>query len=276
MNQTDINPDTPGEAPYPPAELSAITGTQIKAKPRRHANRQGRSPLIGVTTNTSKDTPGYQLNQGYARGIEQAGGIPIPLCYELNLRHLVELIDQLDGIVLTGGNDLDPSLYGQEPDISIDLVHPRRQTFEMTLIEEAEQRKLPVLGICLGSQVINVSRGGTLHQHIPDLPRPDALEHRQLGDPGRRHDVVITPGTRLHKIIGRQSLTVNTSHHQASDRLGRGLVACAYATDGVLEAFEDTSYPFLLAIQWHPERLLDEPEHLRLFEALIQAARQGR
>jgi putative glutamine amidotransferase len=152
-------------------------------------------------------------------------------------------------------------------------MHEARERFEFALIAEVEKRKLPALGVCFGSQLMNVYRGGSLIQFLPEQ-KTDALEHRRLKDqPPGRHAVKLDTSSQLGRAIGTSDLSVNTYHKQAVKQIGRGLKIIATAPDGVIEAFEDPSLPLFAAVQWHPERLIDEPEHLAPFKLLVEKAK---
>ena len=217
----------------------------------------------------------YMLPYDYATSIERAGGLPWPLPYMTQLELISEIVDRLDGIVFSGGDDLDPSLYGQALHPNAEPIDPDRQRFELALIAEVERRRMPALGICLGCQLMNVHRGGSLNQFLPDVRRDAALEHRKLNDDSRRHTVELEPGTRLAEAVGARQITVNTRHKQSIARPGRGLRVIARAPDGVVEAIEDPEYPFFLAVQWHPENLSHRPEHLAPFRLLVTSARES-
>jgi putative glutamine amidotransferase len=214
----------------------------------------------------------YMLPYDYATSIERAGGLPWPLPYMTDRSLIPEIVDRLDGIVFSGGDDLDPSLYGQALHPKAEPIDPDRQRFELTLIAEVERRRMPALGICLGCQLMNVHRGGSLIQFLPDDDRAGALEHRKLNDDTRRHNVRLEPGTRLAAVVGRDEITVNTRHKQAIARTGNGLRVIAKALDGVVEGIEDPDHPFFMAVQWHPENLSDRPEHLAPFKLLVTSA----
>ena len=173
-------------------------------------------------------------------------------------------------------DDLDPALYGEKRHPGAEPINPDRQRFELALIAEVERRQLPALGVCLGCQLMNVYRGGSLFQFLPDQQRDTKLEHRKLDDDSRRHAVNLEPGTRLAEAVGKREITVNTRHKQAVAKPGKGLRVIAKAPDGVVEAIEDPTLPFFMAVQWHPENLSDRPEHLAPFRLLVEAARRNR
>ena len=231
-------------------------------------------PAIGVTVDRVDGKDQYLSNFSYAAAVATAGGLPLLLPYRLDHGLIGDYLDRLDGVLLTGGADLDPARYGGgDYAAGTHPIDPDRESFELALIAEIERRRLPVLGVCLGSQVMNVHRGGSLHQFLPTVDRPDALEHRSLGPVPLRHGVTVDTDSVLGRAIGRREVSANTYHKQAVDRLGRGLRVIATAPDGVVEAFEDPASPALFAaVQWHPERLIDEAEHLGPFELLVQQA----
>ena len=237
-----------------------------------------RRPVIGITMDYGERPNQYMLTYGYASSIERAGGLPWPLPFKTDLALIPEFVDRLDGILFSGGDDLDPSLYGDARHPNAEPIDPDRQRFELALIAEVERRKMPALGICLGCQLMNVHRGGSLIQFLPDQDRDEAVEHRRLapGDSTRRHPVHLEPGTRLAEAIGKREISVNTRHKQAVARTGKGLRVIAKAPDGVVEAIEDPSHPFFMAVQWHPENISDEPEHLAPFKLLVEQARKAR
>jgi putative glutamine amidotransferase len=240
-----------------------------------------RRPCIGIPTEV---TPGsssqgerklLELPKDYADRVHGAGGLAVllPCTQDAVLRQ--EMIDGLDGLLIPGGNDIDPRLFGQEKHARTRLMDAEQQDFELALLALAETRALPTLGICLGCQAMNVLRQGTLHQHLPDVNGGEreggAIVHSKPGDRVNAHDVEIRPGTRLAEILGVARLAANSRHHQGIDRVGHGLVACARALDGLVEGVEDESLPFWVGVQWHPENL-GGTLHERLFEALVKAA----
>jgi putative glutamine amidotransferase len=229
-------------------------------------------PLIAITVD-SADKPGkYALNTDYPSAIEAAGGLPFPIPYKNSHALIPEFLDLVAGVLLTGGDDMDPARFGQTRHPQAIPIDPAREAFEFALIAEIERRRLPALGICFGAQLMNVHRGGDLHQFLPDLSRDHPVEHRKIGGHALRHPVLVDSHSRLGQAIGKGELSVNTFHKQAINHIGRGLRVVATAPDGVVEAIEDPALPLFSAVQWHPERLTDEPEHLAIFQMLVRAA----
>jgi len=248
---------------------------------RKHSRRE--PPLIGITpdlrTRTStqdRREPLILLQECYTRAILHAGAIPFVLPITPSRSAIREILERLDGIVVSGGNfDIHPRLYGEEPVEGLGEVKEERTEFELELITSALKRDLPMLGVCGGAQAINVALGGSLYQDIATQIR-DAVEHQQgaLKDQGG-HQIKIHEGTRLRRIVGRETLEVNTTHHQAVKQLGKDLVVNATAEDGVIEGIESQSHSFVLGVQWHPEFLTHKDAYQRkIFAAFISACRE--
>jgi putative glutamine amidotransferase len=233
-------------------------------------------PVIGITMDYGDKPRQYMLPYDYTTSIERAGGLPWPLPYMTDRSLIPEIVDRLDGIVFSGGDDLDPALYGETRHPQAEPIDPDRQRFELALIAEVERRRMPALGICLGCQLMNVHRGGSLIQFLPDGERDAKLEHRKMNDTSRRHPVRLEPGTPLADAVGGTEIAVNTRHKQAIGRPGKGLRVIATAPDGVVEGIEDPNHPFFMAVQWHPENLSDRPEHLAPFKLLVNSATSAR
>ena len=238
-------------------------------------------PIIGLTCSfgmTGGERPRLQtyLYAAYTDAVFAAGGLPRPL--PLPPRYDEALLDELladcDGLLFTGGHDIDPRRYGQAPHPRTETLHPRREAFELDLFRRADGRRVPMLAICLGHQVAHVARGGRLVQHVDDLERRTPIRHHDSGRDGSCHDVSIAPGSHLARIVGGERIEVNSRHHQVVDSgcPGRGLRTVALSADGIIEASEDMDGRFLLTVQWHPEDLIDRREHLALFAALVAAA----
>jgi putative glutamine amidotransferase len=231
-------------------------------------------PLIGLTLDAEQPGgyskyPWYALRQNYISALSAAGGLAVALPHEVELA--AAYLDRLDALIVTGGAfDVDPALYGDSERHATVELKATRTSAELALLHGALARNMPVLGICGGEQLLAVALGGSLIQHIPDSVA-DALAHEQStshDQPG--HAVKILPDTLLARIVGLETMQVNTSHHQAVLSPGRSTVN-AVAPDGVIEGIEDPSRKFCLGVQWHPEYLID-PGDNRIFEALVAAA----
>jgi putative glutamine amidotransferase len=234
-------------------------------------------PRIGVSgvirTYEGADRTG--VNAAYVQALLLAGGLPLILSPLMGASLASSALDGLDGLLLTGGEDIDPSWYGAEPSPLLSPPSRDRDLFELALFAVARQRGLPILGVCRGIQLINVAMGGTLVQDIP-TERPGSVEHRPAGPrDSRSHAVRLLPGSRAAKAMGAVSLTVNSSHHQAIQELAPGLAASGWTSDELIEAVEsEAGTPWMLAVQWHPEEMHAQhhaPEH-GLFRALVEEA----
>ena len=230
-------------------------------------------PLIGITTYVTPAKWSYwELEAAlipveYVRAVERAGGraLLVPPSED----GVEETLGALDGLVFSGGSDLDPELYDQEPHEETFGIHEERDRAELALLEAALQRDMPVLAICRGSQVLNVARGGDLVQHLPDVVGDERHKHT----PGAfaDHDVMVEAGTRLGSLLGDHT-PVKSHHHQGIGRIGEGLRVAAHAEDGTVEAVEDPGRRFAVGVLWHPEA----GDDARLFEELVREASQYR
>jgi putative glutamine amidotransferase len=226
-------------------------------------------PVVGITTYvvpakwSSWDQEAALVPADYVRAIERAGGraLLVPPAAD----GIDETLDAVDGLVFSGGADLDPGLYGQEAHAETSGVEEARDRAELALLEAALARDMPVLAICRGSQILNVARGGDLVQHLPEVVGDETHKHT----PGAfaDHDVTLEDGTRLGELLGGRA-PVKSHHHQGIGRLGEGLRASAHAEDGTVEAVEDPSHRFALGVLWHPEA----GEDLKLFQELVREA----
>lgn len=228
-------------------------------------------PVIGVTCDYRDEKPSYALPFAYCEAVERAGGLPLMLPYRVDVSLVGQYADLVDGMLFTGGNDLNPAAWGEAVHPKAVPIDPLRERFERALMAVVEAKRVPTLGICLGSQLMNVHRGGTLSQFIPDLT--EQIEHRRVGTEwNQRHDVLIEPDSVLAEAIATDRVRSNTSHKQAVAKVGKGLRVVAKAPDGVVEAVEDPTFPLWLGVQWHPERQHDEAEHFALFKLLVKRA----
>lgn len=232
-------------------------------------------PFIGLNADyapATKVNPAYiRLSASYLDTVVSAGGLPIivpPLGKDIDVE---AWLDRLDGFILTGGLDMDPRRLGLPPHSAVQPLPERREESDRQLIRRLLERRLPLLGIGLGMQQLNVACGGSLYLHLPqDMPR--AMPHRDPTDVEHRHIVLIEPGTRMEEIYGAGEIRVNSCHHQAVRQLGTGLRAGARAPDGVIEAIESTDpHRFCVGVQWHPESETASALDMQLFESFIQA-----
>jgi len=232
-------------------------------------------PLIGVTIGySSRDHEIFTLRDDYVRAVEKAGGLPVVLAPG-RPEDAADLLDSVDGLLLTGGADVDPSLYGEERHQTVTRVIPERDAFEIALCREALRKDQALLAICRGQQVLNVATGGTLIQDIPSQVSGAGDHDPETERWETVHQVRILPRTRLREILERETIDVNSFHHQAVRGLGQGLVVSATsAADGVIEGIEMPGRRLAVGVQWHPEAFWDQPQDFQpLFEALVKASR---
>jgi len=232
-----------------------------------------RKPLVGITTYVTPAAFGaWQLESAlipydYVRAVERAGAraVLVPPSDD----GVEEILDAVDGLVFSGGSDLDPDLYGQQPHPETTGIVPQRDRAELALLRGALDRDLPVLAICRGSQVLNIALGGDLVQHLPDHVGHD--RHKEVAGVFSEHDVAIEPDTRLAEVLDDRQ-PIKSHHHQGFDRIGSGLRVSARDEDGWVEAVEVPDKRFAVGVLWHPEA----GEDRRLFEALVAEAREYR
>lgn len=231
-------------------------------------------PLIGITMNLMEEAARdlNVLDLDYGRAVAAAGGVPIPV--QGIDASIPDLVKRLDGFVLSGGDDISPSFYGERklPGANLTLSPDRRTQFELKLFRAARKARKPVLAICGGAQLVNIALGGSLYQDIP-LQFRRHLQHgaRKKGEKVF-HPVSVLDGTLLSKVLGPSRIRVRSSHHQAIKNPGRGIQLSALASDGVVEAFEGRDGSFLIAVQWHPEKTPHDRATKKLFRALVAAA----
>jgi putative glutamine amidotransferase len=222
------------------------------------------------------------LSMNYTRAIEACGGLPLAMAHTVSKAQVAEYVRRSDGVLLTGGDDLNPSLYAGritkalKTTVTQTADGGRRDLFELLLVDEVFRQRKPLLAVCRGHQLLNVALGGTLFVDLP-TQKPSRVTHRQMNQSREKvHSVRLTRGSLLSKIARNHTLGVNSTHHQAVNRVAPALRVTARSPDGVVEGMEQKSgnhmLPFLLSVQFHPERLMDRyPEHRAIFEAFIQA-----
>ena len=224
------------------------------------------------------DAPRAGVNAAYVRAVAGAGGIPLILSQLIGNAAAARALEGCEGLLLTGGEDVDPAYYGEQPSPALGSVDRERDRFELALFAAARVARLPVLGICRGIQLINVALGGTLYQDLPS-ERPGAIDHDPDGPrDARTHHVRLAPGSRAAQALGVERLVPNSFHHQAVKDMAPALIATGWSDDDVVEAVEGRpGDPWLLAVQWHPEEMhhdITAPER-GLFKALVDEARKG-
>ena len=242
-------------------------------------------PIIGITATLKEDVDTVaerplgrfvRADLDYVEGVAGAGGAPVVLPPVGEESAAEALIHSLDGLLLSGGSDLDPSYYGEKPVSELGVTLPERDAFEMALVGLALRRGMPVFGICRGMQVLNVALGGTLYQDLPSQWEQDPLKHRQDTPKWQpTHEVRVSEGSYIAEVMGRESVKVNSYHHQGIRDLAEGLVVTGRSSDGVIEAVEaeDLSERWLLGVQWHAEAMRGSgPQQESLFEAHVSAA----
>ncbi len=257
------DPEIARAALHPHPVLIGVTTSELRLASQVRRSHHGEPPRVEMA-----------LGLPYLRAVERAGGLPVVLP-PLALDRIAPLLDRLSGVLLSGGPDLDPSAYGSEAHPELGPTEPQLDAFEVELAREAEERGLPIVGICRGAQALNIARGGTLHQHVPEIT-DGSVVHRD-SEPGKeaRHAVRIAPGSLLAEVVGAGPIEVNSFHHQSVDKLGSDLGAVAWSDDGVVEAIEGRQESLLLGVQWHAETLVDDdPVELALFERLVRAAEE--
>ncbi|NWG15517.1 MAG: gamma-glutamyl-gamma-aminobutyrate hydrolase family protein [Chloroflexi bacterium] len=237
-------------------------------------------PLIGITTsNYVSPATGWHFNRGYVgciQAIAEAGGLPVLIPVSVDAETRQQIYQRLDGLLLSGGEDINPTVYGAAQHPATGKVDAERDRAELQLVRWAVEDDLPTLAICRGHQMLNVALGGTLIQDVPSQVQT-TINHHCLPRNALAHTVEVDPASRLAAILGTTHLPVNSVHHQSVEQPAPALRVTAYAPDGVLEGTELPDKTFILSVQWHPEDLFREHEVMRrLFGAFIEAARAGR
>jgi len=239
-------------------------------------------PIIGITTFwENKIKPGKLYNlvsHNYIRSVYSAGGIPILIPLVDDKKITKNYLESINGLVFTGGQDISPLAYGENPIQQVQMICEERDEFEIELFLEALKLNMPILGICRGMQLINVAMGGTLYQDM-SFERKEALGHFPQNTPVHNlyHSLKIDRESKLFSIFRETEMKVNSFHHQAIKKTADNLKEAAWASDGIIEAIEHISSDFVLGVQWHPEDLtIHHPTFLKLFEALIEASERFR
>jgi len=237
------------------------------------------SPIIGITVSKilKKHRFYNQSPSAYSEAIIRAGGLPILIPVEFPVSNITSLFNQMDGLLLSGGGDVSVAFYNGESNPTIEGVCEERDQLEIELLKNAIKAKKPVLGICRGTQLINVALGGTLYTHVPEQFKTEII-HNTPEEKGRDclvHEVELDPNSKIGKITGQNRISVNSFHHQAIRTIAPKLRVTARATDGLIEAVELAGDPFgVIGVQWHPECLLELQPHLEIFKAFTAACQR--
>lgn len=243
-----------------------------------------KKPIIGITCSIEEKEdrerkypvifPFDYLKRSYYLAIEKAGGVPVLLPNLKDLSLIDNFLELLDGLLISGGYDIEPRYYGEKLEHKSVKLTPDRDKFELALVKKARKREIPILGICRGHQLINVAFGGTLYQDL-SLRKEKTFDHKygKVLDYQKKHRVIIKEGSKLFSLLGKNEIEVNTSHHQLVKKVAPGFMATAWSReDGAIEALESKDDSYLISVQWHPEVNFGERSSKLLFKSLIQSS----
>lgn len=236
-------------------------------------------PIIGVTSSMELGAKTYTVGEANIQAIENAGGLPIMLPYLMGEADIEQLAQRMDGLYASGGYDIDPTLFDEEPHPNLGVIIPARDEFEMALIQRMLELDKPILAVCRGTQILNIAAGGDMYQDIYTQKKGELLQHQQLAPNSHgSHFVDVPEGSLLHKLAGAGRFKVNSRHHQANRRVPESFLVSGTASDGVVEAIESKDHSFVLGLQWHPENMAEaaDPASLKIFEGFVEAcSRKG-
>lgn len=237
-------------------------------------------PIIGVTPGISEDEKFYKVSTDNLAAIEKAGGIPLVLSYLSKAQDIKQIVEKIDGLYLTGGDDIDPKYFNEDPHPNIGAFNPKRDALEMKITKLMLTKNKPILGVCKGTQMLNLAAGGDMYQDIYAQIDTDLIQHRQKAPRYvATHDVKLIKDSLIYQILGKENIRVNSLHHQANRQVGKGFIVSGKAADGVIEAIESLKHRFVLGLQWHPEMLAiggNDAFSLKIYEAFIVACQNKR
>ncbi len=241
--------------------MSSALTQSVRESRSLHAHGRGPVVAVSATSDFQNGPHRVRLNNAYVAALESAGIVPVVVPPLASEESVDAILTRVDGVLLSGGEDVEPSLYGQPRSSECGVSNLGRDRTEIALVKAAQERRMPILAICRGPQLLNVALGGTLIQDIPSEV-PNALAHDVREDRSERvHDVTIDEGSRIADAIGSTSITVNSLHHQSVKNVAPGLKVTARAPDGIIEGLEsDSDDWWVMAVQWHPEEMNDSPE----------------
>jgi len=228
-------------------------------------------PVIGIVPSIDEENNQYFIHEDNIIAIEQAGGIPLLLTYQTEITKILSFID---GLYLTGGYDIDPTFFGEEPHPELGTINRIRDKFEIELIKMVFKEDKPILAVCRGSQIVNIALDGDMYQDIYSQFDTPLLQHHQHAiHHHASHYVDVLKGSLLHQLVGKEKIKVNSRHHQANRKLGSTLVVSGTSSDGIIEAIESNSASFLLGLQWHPENMAvaEDKIALQIYQGFIRA-----
>lgn len=233
-------------------------------------------PLIGMSSSMEVDESYYMVANDNVKAIANAGGIPLILPHLANEADVAQLAEEIAGLYLTGGYDIDPTLFGEEPHPKLGTIIPSRDVFEMELIKQMLKKDKPILAVCRGCQILNIVAGGDMYQDIYTQCDGELLQHSQKAPKGHAsHYVNVLEGSLLHDITQMEVLRVNSRHHQANREVIDPFQVSGTANDGIIESIESKEHAFVLGLQWHPENLVFEHDlaSFRIFQRFIAACK---
>ncbi|MFX3675133.1 MAG: gamma-glutamyl-gamma-aminobutyrate hydrolase family protein [Paenisporosarcina sp.] len=228
-------------------------------------------PIIGISSNLNERV--LSLSSDYVEAITKSGGVPIVIPNYQEEEEALKIVQLIDGLLLTGGGDIDPTLFGEEPQSGLGSISPERDASEITLTQKMLNLNKPILGICRGSQVLNIANGGDMYQDIyTQTENKNLLQHTQHAPRSHgSHYVQVYEGTKLSEIIHLEKFKVNSFHHQAVREIPQDFQVSAISSDGMIEAIESKSHHFVMGVQWHPESMKNDSVSLAIFKAFILA-----
>jgi len=235
-------------------------------------------PIIGITPYMGVDESAYTFSPDHVKAIMQAGGMPVILPYLVEDVDVQQIAMSIDGLYMTGGDDIDPTFFGEEPHRNLGPIIPARDVFEVKVTKEILRQKKPILGVCRGSQILNIAVGGDMYQDIYAQHEDELLQHAQHAPTSHgSHFVKVLEGSLLHRITGAGQLRVNSRHHQANRHVPESFQVSGIASDGVVEAIESKEHLFVLGLQWHPENMISvaDDASLKVYQTFVQACQIG-
>lgn len=233
-------------------------------------------PIIGIVPSINEEEGLYYLHEDNITAIREAGGIPIIIPYGNEGQQVIDIID---GLYLTGGFDIDPTFFEEEPHPNLGKINRLRDEFEIDIIKNIRKVKKPILAVCRGCQILNIAIGGDMYQDINEQIKTPLLQHQQNAIKSHAsHFVHVVEGSLLHNLVGTNKIKVNSRHHQANRTLGKHLITSGTSSDGIIEAIESGNDPFVLGLQWHPENLAVKGDEtsLHIYHGFIQACKERR